>query len=112
VIDLDRARLGEPALDLGKMLADVRWRRAQAGLARDGDTGDRLLHGYGPIGAHGRARAGLYEAVFLLKAAARRAPLLDPGWEEVMAATVGEAQGLVAAGDGRTRPRRRDGVPA
>ena len=112
VIDLDRARLGEPALDLGKMLADVRWRRAQAGLARDGDSGDRLLHGYGPIGAHGRARAGLYEAVFLLKAAARRASLLDPGWEEVMAATVREAQGLVAAGDGRTRPRRRDGVPA
>jgi len=106
VIDLDRARRGEPALDLGKMLADLRWRRARAGLAGDRDAADRLLRGYGPIGAHGRARAGLYEAVFLLKAAARRAPLLDPGWEPVMKATVREAEALVGAGDGRRRARR------
>lgn len=110
VIDLDRARRGEPALDLGKLLADLRWRRARAG--GPGDAGERLLRGYGPMGAHGRGRAGLYEAVFLLKAAARRASLLDPGWERVMAATVREAEALVAAGDGRTRPRRSDGVPA
>ena len=112
VIDLDRARRGEPALDLGKLLADLRWRRSQAGQAEDGDAGERLLRGYGPIDAHGRVRVGLYEAVFLLKAAARRASLLDPGWERVMAATVREAEALVAAGDGRTRPRRSDGVPA
>jgi hypothetical protein len=70
------------------------------------------MRGYGLIGRHGRARAGLYEAVFLLKAAARRAPLLDPGWEGVMAATVREAEELVRAGDRRKRPRRSDEVPA
>ena len=112
VIDLDRARRGEPALDLGKMLADLRWRRAQGGHAGGTDAVERLMRGYGPIGPHGRARAGLYEAVFLLKAAARRAPLLDPGWEGVMAATVREAEELVRAGDMRKRPRRSDGVPA
>ena len=112
VIDLDRARRGEPALDLGKMLADLRWRRARAGQAGGAYGRDRLLRGYGLIGAHGRLRAGLYEAVFLLKAAARRAPLLDPSWEGVMAATVREAESLVEAGDGRTRARRSGGVPA
>jgi len=112
VIDLDRARRGEPALDLGKLLADLRWRRARAGEPEDGDAGERLLRGYGPIGAHGRARVGLYEAVFLLKAAARRASLLDSGWEGLTAATVREAEALVALGDGRTRRRRSDGVPA
>jgi phosphotransferase family enzyme len=111
VIDLDRARPGEPALDLGKMLADLRWRRAGAPPAADAAR-DRLMRGYGPVGAHGRARARLYEAVFLLKAAARRAPLLDPGWEQTVAAAVREAARLVEDGQGRRRPRPPAGVPA
>ena len=111
VIDLDRARPGEPALDLGKMLADLRWRRAGAAPVGDG-LRDRLMRGYGPVGAHGRARAGLYEAVFLLKAAARRAPLLDPGWEAVVGATVREAARLVEGGRRQARARRASGAPA
>jgi hypothetical protein len=112
VIDLDRARLGEPALDLGKMLADLRWRRVGAGAAGGRHSRDRFLGGYGPIGTHGQARVGLYEAVFLLKAAARRAPLLDPSWERVVAAAVREAEKFVQVGPGRTRARRAGGVPA
>jgi Phosphotransferase enzyme family len=112
VIDLDRARPGEPALDLGKMLADLRWRRMNAGPI-GGGPGGRLMRGYGRVGGHCRARAGLYEAVFLLKAAARRAPLLDPGWERVVASAVREAESLVeAAGHGRRRARRGGAVPA
>jgi Phosphotransferase enzyme family len=110
VIDLDRARPGEPALDLGKMLADLRWRRVGADPAGDGPR-DRLLRGYGPAGADGHVRARLYEAVFLLKAAARRAPLLDPGWEQLVAAAVREAGGLVDGGRGPTRARPVGGVP-
>jgi aminoglycoside phosphotransferase (APT) family kinase protein len=111
VIDLDRARPGEPALDLGKMLADLRWRRAGTAPVEEG-LRDRLMRGYGPFGAGGRARAGLYEAVFLLKAAARRASLLDPGWEQVVGAAVREAAGMVEGGQGRPRARAAGGAPA
>jgi hypothetical protein len=93
------------------MLADLRWRRDGALPFGDGPR-DRLLRGYGLAGAQGRARAGIYEAVFLLKAAARRASLLDPGWEQVVDAAVGDAARLVAAGQGRTRARTTGGVPA
>jgi hypothetical protein len=110
VIDLDRARSGEPALDLGKLLADLRWRRA--GAAPAGDAADRLMRGYGPVGAHGRLRARLYEAVFLVKAAARRAPLLDPGWERMVGAAVREAARLVEGGQERAPARAAGGVPA
>jgi hypothetical protein len=111
VIDLDRARPGEPALDLGKLLADLRWHRACASPRGNGPR-DRLMRGYGPLGAHGRVRTGLYEAVFLLKAAARRASLLDPGWEAVVGATVREAARMVEGDPGRVRARRARGVPA
>jgi hypothetical protein len=111
VIDLDRARPGEPALDLGKLLADLRWRRAGASRIGDGPR-DSLLRGYGPVGAHARARVSLYEAVFLLKAAARRARLLEAGWEGTVDATVREATGLVEGGHERSRARISGGVPA
>jgi aminoglycoside phosphotransferase (APT) family kinase protein len=111
VIDLDRARPGEPALDMGKMLADLRWRRAGAAAIGDGPAA-RLLHGYGPGGTDAGARAGLYEAIFLIKAAARRASLLDPGWEQVVGAAVREAADLVEGAQGRPRARAAGGVPA
>jgi aminoglycoside phosphotransferase (APT) family kinase protein len=112
VIDLDRAGPGEPALDLGKMLADLRWRRTGGGPAGGADACDRLLRGYRRIGAHCLARARLYEVVFLLKAAARRAPLLDPSWERVVEAAVRDAEALVDAGRGPAPARRAGGVPA
>jgi hypothetical protein len=110
VIDLDRARAGEPALDVGKMLADLRWRRAGATAVGDPPR-DRLMRGYGPAGTDAGNRASLYEAVFLAKAAARRASLLDPGWERVVGAAVREAARLVEGDRGRTRARTAGGVP-
>jgi hypothetical protein len=70
------------------------------------------MRGYGPVGAHGRLRARLYEAVFLVKAAARRAPLLDPGWERMVGAAVREAARLVEGGQERAPARAAGGVPA
>lgn len=112
VIDLDRAGPAEPALDLGKMLADLRWRRGTADSPGGDTPGERLLRGYGHIGAHCLARARLYEAVLLLKAAARRGRLLDPAWERVVGAAVREAEALVDAGRAPAPARRAGGVPA
>ena len=76
ILDLDRVCVGDPALDLGKLLADLRWWSSSPRGAAEA----ALRAGYGP-GAEARwARAALVSAVFDLKLAARRCMVHDPEW--------------------------------
>ena len=81
LIDFDRCCLADPALDVGKFLADLQcWYAAydQSGLEQ---AQERFLLGYAPGAPEGRLlRARLYEAVELVKITAHHVPLFDHHW--------------------------------
>lgn len=81
LLDLDRVTVGDPALDLGKMSADLRWWAAQRGLDAT-PLVDAFLEGYGrcaPLRLH---RAAGYDRLFMLRLIGRRVPLHEPGWAD------------------------------
>ncbi|WP_418606038.1 phosphotransferase family protein [Georgenia sp. SUBG003] len=82
IVDLDRVTSGDPALDVGKICADLRW-WAMVGTADGDELVAALLAGYGPCDDAGRlARAACYDVLFQLRAAGRRVQLHEPGWAE------------------------------
>jgi aminoglycoside phosphotransferase (APT) family kinase protein len=96
LLDFDRCRRGDPAADIGKFLADLRWWSA-------GDDGmaarlhASFLDGYGVVSPARASRARAYDALLQLRMAARRVPMQDPDWEsrvtrlvDVAAATLAE----------------------
>ena len=103
LIDFDSCSISDPALDVGKLLADLAW--WDLALVRRWDPDDarrRFLEGYAPAGAPERlARARTWEAVWLVKAAARRVPIFDPAWAARVTELVGRAERLVAPGPTR-----------
>ncbi|MDX6533262.1 MAG: hypothetical protein QOF68_1006 [Gaiellales bacterium] len=113
LIDMDRCRQADPALDIGKLLADILWRWSVGATAADRRDLERaFLTGYsGGIHSNRLARARVYQALFVLKAAARRVPVTDPGFVTRTAALVRVA-GEVAAGARSQRARRWAGVSA
>lgn len=79
LLDLDRVRLAEPAMDLGKLLADLRWWcRGDAGRERQLATA--LCAGYGPCPPLRWSRARLFATLYGLRAVARRVPLHTAAW--------------------------------
>jgi Ser/Thr protein kinase RdoA (MazF antagonist) len=91
LLDFDRCGRGDPAADIGKFLADLRWWSAgdDALAAR---LHEAFLDGYGVLGQRRAARARGYDALLQLRMAARRVPLQDPDWE-------GRVTRLVAAAE-------------
>ena len=90
LLDLDRCAWGDPALDLGKLIADLRWWAGVTG-SNAADLLRALRVGYGD-GAPGQwERARLLAVVFQLKLAARRTPIHLPGWAQRIRAAVAEA---------------------
>jgi Phosphotransferase enzyme family len=80
VIDFDTCSLADPALDLGKLVADLRF-RAFMGRAVDPERARaQLLDGYGPASRPRLLRARLYEALVLAKLTVRRVSVADPDW--------------------------------
>lgn len=78
VLDLDRTCWAEPAVDLGKFLADLRW-WSPSGLASA--SLEVAFHaGYGPCDPLRWARAELLATMLELKLAARRCPVHDARW--------------------------------
>lgn len=78
VLDLDRSGWADPALDLGKFLADLRWWCAptdQAAVLRDS-----FRAGYGAGDPARWVRAELLCVLFQLKLAARRCSVHDAHW--------------------------------
>ena len=85
VIDSDSCSLADPALDVGKFLADLQWwgaRHAQAGF----------LEGYGSCTAPRLLHARLYEVLILVKITVRRVRLFDHDWATRTAQLVRRAE--------------------
>lgn len=85
VLDLDRVRWAEPALDLGKFLADLWWWSPAADAAA---LQAAFRAGYGACDPVRWARAELLTSLFLLELAARRAVLHHGAWQLVVRARV------------------------
>jgi hypothetical protein len=82
LIDFNACAMADPALDVGKFLADLDWWFAVSG--RDGvETSKRaFLEGYGTMPEHRMLRARLFEALILTKITGHRIPIFDPAWEQ------------------------------
>lgn len=80
VLDLDRCCSADPALDLGKLLADLRWwspSQAQVDVLQAA-----VRDAYGDDDPTRWARAELLAVLFTLKFAARRIPVHEFGWQQ------------------------------
>jgi aminoglycoside phosphotransferase len=90
LLDLDRTGLADPAMDLGKMLADLRWWGQQHSV----DVAvlvSAFLEGYGPCDPARFARARLISVLYQLKLGARRTPVHAVDWDAQVTRQVGEA---------------------
>jgi hypothetical protein len=107
VIDLDRCSAGDAALDLGKLLADLRWWSAATCAGNADRAQQHFLEGYFGDGGPSRLLRGrVYEALLLLKIAAHRVPLFDARWQARIDALVSEAERALAGAERDPRLRR------
>ena len=98
-LDLDRVALAEPALDLGKLLADLSWWGPESRVPA---LRRALRTGYGSCDPVRWARADLLAVLLGAKLVARRCALHDPAWEAtVRARLAGLADRLTALGRAR-----------
>jgi Ser/Thr protein kinase RdoA (MazF antagonist) len=106
LLDFDRVTVGDPALDLGKLLADLRWWSGSGGRSPTALV-DAFLYGYGPCPPTRMTRALLYDVLFQLRALGRRIPLHEPGWsaavDERLAAAADSAPGCTGEATRQTR---------
>jgi hypothetical protein len=97
LIDFDTCTLTDPALDLGKFLADLDWWFARKGISGVEEAQAQLLQGYtgqGHVDPDIRERlrrARLFHVLILVKIAARRAPLHKKDWAATTARMVKRA---------------------
>jgi Ser/Thr protein kinase RdoA (MazF antagonist) len=81
LIDFDTCCTADPALDVGKFLADLQWWYASHGYPGVKSAQGRFLDGYGDATLVGRiARARVYESVLLVRLAVHRTRLFDEDW--------------------------------
>jgi aminoglycoside phosphotransferase (APT) family kinase protein len=84
LFDFDTCSLADPALDVGKFLADLQWWYIlyhQPGVEQ---AQNEVLSGYNFNGEDARLmRSRIYEALILLKITLRRVRLYDPNWAEL-----------------------------
>jgi thiamine kinase-like enzyme len=86
LIDFDTCTLTDPALDLGKFLADLEWWFTLRGISGVEEAQAELLKGYS-VGnesdqvLHERLqRANLFHVLILVKIVARRVPIAEKDW--------------------------------
>jgi aminoglycoside phosphotransferase (APT) family kinase protein len=81
LMDFDKCHVGDPALDLGKFLADLRFWCSVYGQHELRQAQEQFLAGYGSGASVERVvRARLYEAIELVKQTVRRVRTLGHGW--------------------------------
>lgn len=81
LIDLDDCRLGDPAVDVGTFLADLRVRHSCYGLAGVEEAQKHFLDGYSlGVPRERLLRARFFEALELVHLTAWLVPLADPLW--------------------------------
>lgn len=96
VLDLDRAAWTDPALDLGKFLADLHWWCADD--AHAGQLGAAFRDGYGATDPERWLRAELIATMYRLAFAGRRCAVHDRGWDARVARQVDLAAASLRAG--------------
>jgi len=101
VLDTDGCAAADPALDLGKLLADLRWwawlyARPDRGIAAEA----ALLDAYMPSAAR-LSRARLWAALFLVKMAGRRVSVARRDWRQRTAAVLDLSARALEADRGR-----------
>jgi hypothetical protein len=96
LIDFDTCYLFDPAIDLGKFLADLHWWYDRYNLPGVEQAREDFLAGYGAAALPERiARARLYEVLVLVKSTVRRVRLFDADWEQRTARLILTAAGLL-----------------
>ena len=86
LIDFDTCTLTDPALDLGKFLADLEWWFTLRGISEVEEAQKELLKGYSTgkdsdQTVHNRLqRAKLFHVLILVKIVARRVPIYQKEW--------------------------------
>ena len=90
LLDLDRSGLADPAMDLGKVLADLQWWACQHSVDSAVLVAG-LLEGYGPCDPARLARARVIAVLYQLKLAARRTGVHTVDWDAQMTRQVDEA---------------------
>ena len=81
LIDLDDCRLGDPAVDVGTFLADLRVCHSRYGLPGVEEAQKHFLDGYSPgVPRERLLRARFFEALELVHLTAWLVPLADPLW--------------------------------
>jgi hypothetical protein len=104
LIDFDTCYLFDPAIDLGKFLADIQFWYDGYGLAGAEQAQAQFLNGYAGDEASGRLlRARLYEALVLVKSTVRRVKLFDPQWAARTARLIGRADAVLGEIEGAVR---------
>jgi hypothetical protein len=100
LLDFDTCSLADPALDVGKFLADLDYWYARHDLPGLAAAQQAFLDGYcggSPPPARRSERARLYEALVLTKITLRRVRLFDPDWAERTERLVDRTGGLLSA---------------
>jgi aminoglycoside phosphotransferase (APT) family kinase protein len=99
LLDFGSCGSGDPALDIGKFLADLDW-WSRDSVTRSMRARSAFLGAYGCAANGGGARlqrAGVYEALFLVMFAAHRVALHQSAWAERSARLVRRAAGVLDA---------------
>lgn len=101
LIDFDTCTLTDPALDLGKFLADLEWWFTLQGISGVEEAHTELLKGYvGETGSHSAidqrlARAKLFHTLIFTKIVLRRVPIYQKQWASVTEQMIRRAAGLL-----------------
>jgi Ser/Thr protein kinase RdoA (MazF antagonist) len=95
LLDFDRCCRSDPAADIGKFLADLRW-WAGAGGHAVAPLHEAFLQGYGVREPARFARSRAYDALSQLRMAARRVPVHAPDWDRRVAEAVSVAAATLA----------------
>ena len=97
LIDFDTCKLTDPALDIGKFLADLEWWFTLRGTGGIEEAQGELLKGYVGTGKpdpqvrERLARARLFQVLILTKIVVRRVPLYHKEWMATTALMIGRA---------------------
>jgi len=95
VVDFDRCTAADPALDIAKFLADLRWWIADSPAAVDAAR-EEFLAGYAVTDMRARlARTRALEPLLIVKHAGRRIPVHEPKWAARFSASLADAQALL-----------------
>ncbi|MCU0624699.1 MAG: aminoglycoside phosphotransferase family protein [Gemmatimonadaceae bacterium] len=115
LIDLDRVHAGDPARELGSLLAEFAWRDCATGRPFDSRSVGALLEGYAERASRGPEPSAVlwhFAAALLHERARRAVTSLKPGWRDVLPSVLDLAARLLTGAAGQATRRNRARVSA